>query len=110
MVLQLFAEKTWHWPWQYTVISALLIGAAFITFMRFATRNKGWTPRHHWMLMAGGISVYLWFGFVLDFSMHGSAGFIGHAIIAIVAVILVTVAFFKTISVHAAQSAESVAA
>jgi hypothetical protein len=96
MVLQLFADKTWHWSWQYTVITVLLIGAAFVAFMHFATRDKQWTPRHHWMLMAGGVSVYLWFGFVLDFFMQGSAGLIGHACIAVVALILVIIAFVRT--------------
>jgi hypothetical protein len=96
MVLQLFAEKTWHWAWQYTVISVLPIAAAFIAFMHFAARDKQWTPHHQWMLMAGGISVYLWFGFVLDHFMQGAAGFTGHAIVAAVALALVIVAFFKT--------------
>lgn len=96
MVLKVFAEKTWHWSWPSTLISILVVEMAFVTYLHFATRNKHWNARHHWMLTTGGISVYLWFGFVLDFAMQGSsAGLIGHAIIASVALALVIVAFFK---------------
>lgn len=96
MALQVSAEKTWHWPWQYTVIGALALETIFIGYLRIATRRQ-WTPRHHWLLTAGGISVYLWFGFVLDIGMqHGTSGLIGHSIIAVVALVLVIIAFVKT--------------
>jgi len=96
MILQLLVEKTWHWPWQYAVLGALLIETAFILFIQHATYGKLWTSRNQWALMTGGIGVYMWFGFVLDFFTQGSAGLVGHTCIAAVTVALVVIALFKT--------------
>lgn len=100
MVLQLMAQKTWHWPWQTTVLCALAIQSAFIWFMYRAAHGKQWTAQKQWALMAGGIAVYMWFGFVLDFFMYGPSGLIGHACIAAVALVVVVVAFFRTRQPH----------
>ena len=76
--------------------------AAFISFMVIFTRNRGWSDAKHLALVAGGLGVYLWFGFVLDYSMHGTAALPGHVVVAAVILSLALLAGVR--SVRAPQS------
>lgn len=92
MGLQLFAEHRWHWSWLAAVATVLSLEMLFIAFMIHFTRNHIWNNRQRFALMAGGLSVYLWFGFVLDYGMHGAAELPGHAVVALFIVALAFVA------------------
>src|SRR5262245_13895863 len=92
MGLQLFAERSWHWPWGLTVASAAALGGAFVGFMAIFTRNRVWNDAQRFALAAGGLSVYVWFGFVLDYSMHGATDVPGHALVTAVIVSLAALA------------------
>jgi hypothetical protein len=97
MGLQLFAERRWHWPWGVTVAVAATLAGAFVGFMTIFTRNRVWKDAQRFALTAGGLSVYVWFGFVLDYSMHGAADLSGHAVVTAVIVSLAVLAGARSV-------------
>ncbi|MEZ4860181.1 MAG: hypothetical protein R3C14_02685 [Caldilineaceae bacterium] len=99
MMLQLFAESTWHWHWVATVAAALLVEALFVAFLVRFTGNRIWSGRQRFALMAGGLGVYLWFGFVLDYFTHGVAELAGHAVVAALVAALALVAGIQAFDV-----------
>ena len=54
------------------VATALLLCGGLVagSFVIAFARRGGWTDRHRFALMAAGLCVYMWLGFVNDHSMH----------------------------------------
>jgi hypothetical protein len=56
----------------WIVATALLLCGGLVagSFVIAFARRGGWTDRHRFALMAAGLCVYMWLGFVNDHSMH----------------------------------------
>lgn len=92
MLLQLFAEQSWHWSWLVTVAVALVVEMLFVFWMVRFAYHRTWNNRQRFALMAGGLSVYLWFGFVLDYFTQGADDLPAHAAVVLLVLALVVIA------------------
>ena len=54
------------WPWQVALAILLTIEAGFVALMIAFTRGRKWSDGQRFALMAGGLGVYVVFGFLTD--------------------------------------------
>jgi hypothetical protein len=81
-----------HLPW--AAATAAMLGCALIAlvFVLAYGRGRAWSDMQRFALMAGGLGVYIWLGFILDRQLHADDPLIGHAGLAAVLLILCCVA------------------
>ncbi len=96
MILNLLAPTSWHWPWYASVGVALVAEGLMLLLAETVSRHDGWTPASRLAVAAGGLGVYVWFGFVLDFFSHGADGLVGHALIVGAALSIALAGAWKT--------------
>ncbi|WP_443749043.1 hypothetical protein [Asticcacaulis solisilvae] len=95
MIIEHLGPALAHWPW--TVGVALMLGCevAFVAFMAVFTLGRSWTAVQRFAVMAGGLMVYVWQGFMTDMELHGKADLQGHMVIAAAFVLLCGVAGWR---------------
>jgi len=101
MFIQLNAQR-WQWTWQYAVLIVIAIEICVITFLH-KVANGMWSPAEYWAWMAGGVGVYVWFGFVLECMTRGTEQLLGHTIIAVLVIVLVVIAYRRVQNLQVAQ-------
>ncbi len=95
MLIQHVAAQNLHWPWYACFTGMIAVEAGFVAIMIFTTRNRVWTPIRRFALMAGGLAVYMVFGFLTDVDLHGKADLPAHAGIAVLFVVLMGLAAWR---------------
>jgi len=88
MLLEHFAEGQLHWPWPACLAALLATESLFIVFMTLFTRGRTWSDIQRFSLMAGGLLVYAWAGFLTDKELHGVADLPAHSLITAVFVLI----------------------
>lgn len=86
-----------HWPWPAGVALLLAFEILFVGFMAVFTLGRSWTAVQRFALMAGGLMVYVWVGFLTDMEMHGKADLPAHIAIAAAFVLLCGVAGWRAV-------------
>ena len=95
MLIEHMAALKLHWSWQACSIGMLAVEAAFVIGMIAWTRDRAWSGMQRFSLMAGGLLVYIVFGFLTDVDLHGKADLPAHTIIAIAFILLTGVAAWR---------------
>ncbi|MBW8734284.1 MAG: hypothetical protein JF571_08270, partial [Asticcacaulis sp.] len=88
---------TLHWPWTTCVAGLVVWEALFVAFMAAFTLGRSWTPVQRFALMAGGLMVYAWVGFLTDMQLHGAADLPAHTVIAAAFVLLCGLAGWRAL-------------
>lgn len=97
MLVQQISPATLHWPWTTCVAGLVVWEALFVAFMAAFTLGRSWTPVQRFALMAGGLMVYVWVGFLTDMQLHGAADLPAHTVIAAVFVLLCGLAGWRAL-------------
>ena len=63
-----------------------------MVLMAVFARGRRWRNPQRFALMAGGLSVYMVFGFLTDRELHGTADLLPHAVLAALILALAVVA------------------
>jgi hypothetical protein len=79
-------------PATATTLAMLAIALGFIGLLAWASRSRAWRDVHRSALVAGGIGVYLWLGFMVELRLHGPAAIGGHAVLAVAIALLTALA------------------
>lgn len=98
MLVEHFSGAMRDWPWQAVLSIMLIVEALFVGSMVAFTRGRRWSDRQRLALMAGGLSVYVVFGFLTDRELHGTADLAPHSLLAALILVLVVVAARRTSS------------
>ena len=85
-----------HWSWQACSAGMLAVEAAFMLGMIAWTRNRVWSGLQRFALMAGGLLVYIVFGFLTDIDLHGKADLPAHTVIAVIFILITSVAAWRS--------------
>jgi len=97
MMLEHFGPSLAHWPWTAGVALLLACEAAFVGFMAAFTFHRSWTAVQRFAVMAGGLMVYVWVGFLTDMELHGQADLPSHIGIAAAFILLCGVAGWRAV-------------
>jgi len=81
-LLMYFGRRVLDLPWPAAVALMALLGAVAIAAL-VAFEPRRWTNRQHFALTAGLLAVYLVGGFLTSATLHGRADLPGHAVIAV---------------------------
>jgi hypothetical protein len=92
MMIEHLGPALAHWPWTVGVALLLVCELAFVAFMAAFTPGRAWTAVQRFALMAGGLLVYVWVGFMTDMELHGQADLPAHFGIAVAFILLSAVA------------------
>ena len=87
-------------PWEVPVLAIVAIDAVALRAITRWSRRTGWSPRHRFALAAGGVLVYVWFGYTVEVSLHGRGGLVPHTILVVAALALLLVAHCRVRSVE----------
>ena len=96
MLIEHLAAMKLHWPWQACFLGMLAVEALFVLGMIAFTRNRAWTGMQRFALMAGGLFVYIVFGFLTDIDLHGKADLPAHTVIAVIFILITGVAAWRS--------------
>jgi hypothetical protein len=106
MLVEHFGSALRGWPWQAGLTILIMIEAAFVAVMIRFTGGRQWRDSQRFALMAGGLGVYVVFGFLTDQELHGSADLVPHSLVVALIVGLAIVACRKrSLSLKATGSA-----
>lgn len=97
MLVEQISPATLHWPWAACVAGLVVWEALFVAFMAVFTLGRTWTPVQRFALMAGGLMVYVWVGFLTDRQLHGAADLPAHIGIAAAFVLLCGLAGWRAV-------------
>lgn len=92
MLVEHFGAAFLGWPWQAVLTILLTIDAAFVALMIAYARGRRWRDRQRFALIAGGLGVYVLFGFLTDQELHGTADLLPHTLVAALILVLAAVA------------------
>ena len=95
MMVEHFGPTLAHWPWTAGVALLLACEVAFVGFMAVFTFGRTWTAVQRFAVMAGGLLVYVWVGFLTDMELHGRTDLQAHIGIAVAFVLLCGVAGWR---------------
>ena len=95
MLTEHFGPALAHWPWTAGVALLLAFEVVFAGFMAVFTSGRSWTAVQRFAVMAGGLMVYVWTGFLTDMELHGKADLPAHIGIAAAFVLLCGVAGWR---------------
>jgi len=95
MLVEHFGPALAHWPWMAGVALLLAFEVLFVAFMALFTFGRSWTPVQRFAVLAGGLMVYVWVGFLTDMELHGKADLPAHIGIAAAFVLLCGVAGWR---------------
>jgi hypothetical protein len=95
MLVEHFGPALAHWPWTAGVALLLAFEVLFVGFMAIFTVGRSWTAVQRFALMAGGLLVYVWVGFLTDMELHGKADLPAHIGIAAAFVLLCGIAGWR---------------
>jgi hypothetical protein len=96
MLIEHLGPAVLHWPWQVSVAAMIAVEAAFVALMILFTRGRTWNDGQRFALLAGGLMVYVGFGFFTDHELHGSADFAPHVAIVMFFLALIGLAARKS--------------
>lgn len=96
MLVEHFGAALRGWPWQAALAILLTIETVFVALMIAFTRGRKWSDGQRFALMAGGLGVYVVFGFLTDQELHGTSELVPHALVAALILVLVAVAARRT--------------
>jgi hypothetical protein len=88
MLIEHFGPALSGWPWPVGLAIFLTVEAAFVALMIVFTRGRQWRNSQRFALMAGGLAVYVVFGFLTDQELHGTGDLIFHTMLAVLIVML----------------------
>lgn len=91
MLVEHFGAALRGWPWQAPLAILLTIEAAFVALMIAVTRGRCWRDSQRFALMAGGLGVYVVFGFLTDQELHGTSDLVPHTLVATLILVLAAV-------------------
>ncbi len=97
MLVEHFGPALAHWPWIAGVALMVACEVAFVGFMAGLTLGRSWTAVQRFAVMAGGLLVYVWVGFLTDMELHGKADLQAHIGIAAAFVLLCGVAGWRAV-------------
>jgi hypothetical protein len=86
------------WTWQAAIAMLLAIEIMFVLLMTAFARGRRWRNAQRFALMAGGVAVYVVFGFVTDRELHGPADLVPHTAVAVLIVALAALAGRRTLT------------
>jgi hypothetical protein len=98
MLVEHFGAALRGWPWQAALAILLTIEAAFIALMIAFTRGRKWSDSQRFALMAGGLGVYVVFGFLTDQELHGTSDLVPHTLVAALILALAAVAARRSVA------------
>ena len=104
MLIQYFGATLLGWPWQAVLAILLAIDTGFVALMLAFARGRGWRGSQRFALMAGGLGVYVVFGFLTDRDLHGRADLLPHTLVAVLILALAAVAAWRTVKPAVAAS------
>ena len=96
MLVEHFGAALRNWPWQAGLAILLAVEAVFVALMIAFTRGRQWRDGQRYALMAGGLGVYVVFGFITDQELHGTADLVPHTLVAALILVLAAVAAKRT--------------
>ncbi len=97
MLVEQLSPTRLHWPWSVCVAGLVAWEALFVAFMAVFTFGRSWTPAKRFAVMAGGLMVYVWVGFLTDMNLHGKADLAAHAGIAAAFVLVCGLAGWRAV-------------
>jgi hypothetical protein len=92
MLVEHFGAALRNWPWQAGFAILVAVEVAFVALMIAFTRGRQWRNSQRFWLMAGGLGVYVVFGFQTDQELHGTSDLVPHSIVAALILVLAAVA------------------
>jgi hypothetical protein len=98
MLVEHFSSAMRGWPWQVAFAVLLTVEAMFVGVMVVLTRGRRWRDSQRFALMAGGLGVYVVFGFLTDRELHGTADLAPHSLVVALVLVLGAVAARRTSS------------
>lgn len=108
MLVEHFGAALRNWPWQAGLAILLAVEALFAALMIAFTRGRQWRDSQRLALMAGGLGVYVVFGFLTDQELHGTADLVPHTLVAVLILVLAAVAARQTVTRRRPSRAQAV--
>jgi hypothetical protein len=91
-LLMYFGRRAFDLPWPAAVALLVLLGVVAVSAL-LALERRRWSSRQHFALTAGLLAVYLVGGFLTSATLHGRADLAGHAVIALLCLVALGVAW-----------------
>jgi hypothetical protein len=94
--LELYGRQVLRLSWPVAAAGLVGLEVLLLLFMLRFTRGARWSPFQRFAVAAGGLGVYLWYGFPIEITLHGSSALSGHIVVALLMVVLAVVAGRRT--------------
>jgi hypothetical protein len=99
MLIEHFGASLRGWPWQAALGILISVEVAFVALLIALMRGRQWRDSQRFALMAGGLGVYVVFGFLTDRELHGAAGLVPHTLVAALILMLVALAARRMVKI-----------